>query len=70
MTRTPVSSSNLRSVGYDIATATLEIEFHNSSVYQYYGVPYAEYTGLMAAGSHGQHFDQHIKHRYRYAKVC
>lgn len=28
MNRTPVSSSNLKSVGYDQSSNTLEIEFH------------------------------------------
>jgi hypothetical protein len=70
MDRTPVSSSNLASVGYDPASATLEIEFRSSGVYQYYGVPVDVYDGLMSAGSKGTFFDQSIKKAgYSYSKV-
>ena len=61
MNRIPVSSSNLRSVGYDASQYTLEIEFHNGSIYQYFNVPQVVYQGLLAASSHGQYFDQHIR---------
>jgi hypothetical protein len=37
--RTPVRSSALRSVGDDQEQRTLEIEFTNGAVYQYFGVP-------------------------------
>ena len=29
MNREPVSSSNIASIGYDVSSETLEIEFHN-----------------------------------------
>lgn len=61
MQRTPVSSSNLRSVGYDPATRTLEIEFMNGHIYQYSGVPQSSYTALMAAESHGRYFNGRIR---------
>ncbi len=61
MNRTPVSSSNLASVGYNSQTATLEIEFLNGSVYQYFNVPESIYSGLMSAASHGSYFAAHIK---------
>jgi len=70
MTRQWVSSSNLRAVGYDAATHTLEIEFHHGGVYQYFGVPEAIYRSLMAAGSKGSYHHTHIKERYRYRKVA
>ena len=61
MHRTPVSSSNISSIGYDPGTQTLEVEFHNGSVYQYRGVPQGIYQGLMGAPSHGQYLDAYIK---------
>jgi hypothetical protein len=68
--RTPVTSSNLRSVGYDPSTRTLEIEFHKTGVYEYSGVPQFVYDGLMSAGSHGTYFDRHIKKGgYPYRRV-
>lgn len=70
MERTPVSSSNLRSVGYDAATRTLEIEFHNGGLYRYTGVPATVHAGLMSASSHGSYFDAHIKKAgYSYTKL-
>lgn len=69
MDRTPVSSSNIRSIGYDPDSSTLEIEFNNGTVYQYGGVPQAEYDALMSAGSHGTYFNANIKNRYSYSKL-
>ena len=69
MHRQSVSSSNLRSVGYDESANILEIEFHSGGVYQYFGVPPAVYYGLMAAVSHGKYFYAHIKDVYRCTKI-
>jgi hypothetical protein len=67
--RQAVASSNLRSVGYDPDTETLEIQFHHGGVYQYASVPLATYEGLMNASSKGRYFASHIKERYLYRKV-
>jgi hypothetical protein len=70
MNRTPVSSSNLKSVGYDAASQILEIEFNHGGIYQYFDVPSGVYEALMSASSKGTYFDQNIKKSgYRYAKV-
>lgn len=69
MQRTPVSSSNLSSVGYDAQSATLEVAFHNGGIYQYYGVPASTHAGLLGASSHGSYLAHHVKGRYRYRKV-
>lgn len=61
MERIAVQSSNLRSVGYDPLTSTLEIQFYSGSIYQYISVPQHIYDSLMKAGSKGTYFDQHIK---------
>lgn len=62
MERTPVTSSNIVSVGYEAETLTLEIEFKNGSVYQYSGVPSDEFDSFMNAGSKGTYFHARIKH--------
>jgi hypothetical protein len=67
---TPVSSSNLASVGYDSETQMLRIEFRSGSVYEYSGVPETEYQGLMDASSKGHYFHQYIKDRYGYSKIA
>lgn len=70
MDRTRVSSSNLASVGYDAQTQTLEIEFLDGGIYQYYSVPENRYTGLMNASSKGEYFDAFIKKAgYSYRKI-
>ena len=69
MQRTPVSSSNLASVGYDASSATLEIAFNEGGVYQYYQVPESVYHGLMAASSKGRYFDSMIKKVYSCHKI-
>ncbi len=66
MNREFVQSSNLHSVGYE--DGILEIEFNDSSVYQYFDVPESTYLGLMQASSKGKFFHKYIK-RYRYKKV-
>lgn len=69
MNRQPVSSSTIRSVGYDSESKTLEIEFENGGIYQYFGVPQDVYQRFMSASSKGKFHHAHIKDRYRYSKV-
>ncbi len=70
MTRVPVTSSNIRSVGYDESTKTLEIEFNSGGVYQYFDVPSTIHAGLIAASSVGSYFDVNVKKAgYRYMRV-
>lgn len=69
MIRQLVSSSNLRSVGYDPATQAMEIEFKSGAVYHYYDVPPAIHAGLMKASSHGSYSHQQIRNRYKDIRV-
>lgn len=70
MNRIPVSSSNLASAGYDSSSSTLEIEFLNGGIYQYFGVPEYVYNELLNADSKGQYFDRNVKKAgYPYSKV-
>ena len=62
-----VQSSNLSAVGY--GGGTLTITFHSGGVYEYYGVPYWEYSGILHAASHGKYFHAHIKNHYRFRRV-
>jgi hypothetical protein len=59
--REPVSSSSIASVGYDEATATLEIEFHNGRIYQFRGVPPQMAVALRAAPSTGAYFNKYVR---------
>jgi hypothetical protein len=69
MERNPVKSSNIRSIGYEPETRTLEIEFNNGYIYQYFNVPESIYGALMSAQSHGTYFHQHIKDGYSYKRI-
>ena len=59
--RSAVSSSCLRSIGYDWAARILEVEFLDARVYRYFSVPPACYAGLMKAASHGRYYAEHVK---------
>jgi hypothetical protein len=68
--RRPVESSLIRSVGYDLASSVLELEFaEHGRLYQYFDVPLSVYTELMAAESKGSYFNDRIKDMYTYQEV-
>lgn len=69
MQRRPVSSSNIATIGYDEQSETLEVEFLDGSVYQYFNVPSEIHEGLMAASSHGSYLNTHVKGMYQYQRV-
>ena len=69
MNRTPVNSRNLASVGYDLDSMTLEVEFLDGRVYQYFDVPEFEYRSLMQADSHGTYFNANVRNTYRYTRL-
>lgn len=69
MERSPVSSSNVESVGYDEESETLEVEFKNGALYQYFDVPQGAYNGLVSADSIGAYLAENIKGVYRYSRV-
>lgn len=66
MNRTSVVSSNLKSVGYDVYMAVLEIEFLSGGIYQYFNVPDFVYHELINATSKGKFFAHNIKNNKRY----
>lgn len=69
MDRIPVSSSNIRSIGYDRQSAVLEVEFTSGDVYQYFNVPEYLYQQFLHASSHGQFLNDNIRYSYRYQKI-
>lgn len=69
MRRTSVNSSNIVAVGYDLATFTLEVEFMNGSIYQYFNVSQYLYHQLMNASSKGQFLNDYIKYSFRYQRI-
>ena len=69
MERNYVASSNIASIGYDEPSETLEVEFLNGSVYQYYNVPQVLYDQLMQEGSKCRFLHAYIKRSYPYFRV-
>ena len=69
MTRIAVTSSNVEGVGYDSSTQTLEVEFKNGNIYQYFDVPESVYDAMVNADSAGKFLINNIKGVYRYARV-
>lgn len=65
MTRRPVHSSVLASVGYEPLTMTLEVEFVSGSVYRYHRVPELTYRRLLTAPSLGRFFNDEVRDLYR-----
>jgi hypothetical protein len=69
MEREQVFSSTIISMGYDEASETLEVEFKNGGVYQYYNVPKSIYQQFIEAGSKGQFHHLYIKNGYPFSRV-
>ncbi len=69
MQRVSVVSSNIAAIGYNQETRTLEVEFRDGAVYEYYDVPPNEHAALMNAASHGKYLHTCIRDRYRYRRI-
>lgn len=67
MNMTPVSSSNIASIGYE--NGTLYVAFNSGGLYAYSNVPESVYRGLMSAASHGSYLASHIKGVYSYRRI-
>lgn len=69
MVRDYVSSTNIISIGYDEPSQTLEVEFTNGSIYQYYNVGSDTFDNFKAASSKGQFLNIYIKNYFPYSKI-
>ncbi|HUZ30878.1 MAG TPA: helicase HerA-like domain-containing protein [Xanthobacteraceae bacterium] len=69
MERDLVASSTILSIGYEASSETLEIEFKNGGIYQYYNVPQTIYQQLMDATSKGQFHNAYIRNAFPYSRV-
>lgn len=67
--RQVVDSSSLRSIGYERATATLEVEFTNGGVYRYADVPAELWSAFRQAGSKGKFFQDNVRDRFATTRV-
>lgn len=69
MKRSPIASSNIKSIGYDENRLTLEIEFTGGAVFQYFDVPEKTYVGIISSASIGRYFHDNIKSKHSYTKL-
>lgn len=69
MERVAVTSSSVASAGYSPEESTLEVEYRNGSVYQYFAVPKGVFESLLAAASKGTFVSESIRGRYPYRRI-
>jgi len=66
MMRKNVVSSRIRSVGW--SNNTMEVEFHDGAVYQYYNVSQVEYIAFMNSPSLGSALSK-LDKQHKYSRV-
>lgn len=64
MLREVVTSSSIRSLGYDARTQTLEVEFVSGAVYRYASVPPEVWSELRRAESKGRYFQARVRDHF------
>lgn len=66
----PITSSNLKEVGYDEKRQTLEVEFLNAGeVYRYYALSPTIFKAMLGASTPGQYFYHFIRTSYPYIRI-
>lgn len=69
MEREAVDSSTILSIGYDNQSETLEVEFKNGGIYQYYNVPESIHQQLIESSSKGSFLHANIKSSFPFSRV-
>ena len=69
MERKKVSSSQVRSIGYDANAQTLEVELTDGAIWQYSRVPSETHRRLMAAPSIVSYYRANIEEEYSRRRV-
>jgi len=68
--RTPIASSAIVSIGYDVEFKVLEVEFVSGAVYRYFDVPRATYHDMLESASRGRYLNRVVKlEEFRYERV-
>lgn len=60
----PVISGNLKAVGYDAATETLDVQFASGRTYRYSDVPAKVHEELIGAESIGSYFARNVRPKF------
>lgn len=69
ISREPVESTALASVGYSKRLHALEIEFRDGLVYRYLDIPAATYLNLINADSQARYYNDNVRGKYRCVRV-
>ncbi|PLR85579.1 KTSC domain-containing protein [Bacillus canaveralius] len=59
----------MKSVGYEVETQIVEVEFPDGNIYQYYPVPENIYKEFITADSLGTFLNKHIKTHYECRRI-
>jgi len=62
-------SSNIARLGYIPTTETLEVEFLNGSLYQYFAIPNNIWQAFKKATSKGRFLNLYLRDKYPYIRV-
>lgn len=69
MIRRGVRSSTVKSVGYDLTSRTLEVEFNDGGVYRYHDVSPQKHLDLLRSKSIGSFLHAEVKGKHQHTKV-
>ena len=69
MQRQEVTSSTIKSIGYDAAKKVLEIEFLSGGIYQYHGFSGDDWLWFRQQKSIGKHFAAEIRNKFTCIKL-
>jgi len=69
MERKKVSSTHIRSVGYDASGQLLEVELTDGTIWQYSKVPSEVHRRLLAAPSLVSYYRDHIEEDYSRRRI-
>jgi hypothetical protein len=69
MERKKVNSSNIRSVGYDASSQTLEIELSDGTIWEYSRVPSEVHRRFMAAPTIISYYRDNIEEDYSRRRI-
>jgi hypothetical protein len=69
ISRQPVESSAIATIGYSKRRHILEIEFLNGAAYRYIDVPATVYRDLISAESKTRYYDSNIRRHYRSMRI-
>lgn len=65
----PIASSNLKAIGYDLATQRLAVQFLNGTIFYYGAVPPAVANEFGAAASKGTFYTTQIRRKFSSARM-